>query len=233
MSSKLEKLIAFYEAERNSIKAELEERLAERDYSRVHLFSKASDRISQQLQTLYNLQDKWYDEKEQLEHWIKLLEKSLVAGDEHNMSEYYAYRIAAEKESLAELSDTAVQKSPLGSLLHKMLLKLLSKELGSFILVLLNSRKLLCHIRLARNTLILTIPEVRRHRADYTLQERQIKKFKSLGFRLYDNKDKLMLFAPYSTLEEVDAVQLILARITFEVFYFKQLAGETFIKYHA
>jgi len=79
----------------------------------------------------------------------------------------------------------------------------------------------------------LTVPEVRRHKANYTLQKRHIGKFRSLGFRLYDSKDKLILIAPYSTLEEVKAVQLILARITFEVFYFKELAGETFIKYYS
>jgi hypothetical protein len=232
MSSKLEKLLISYTAERDSIKAELEERAAEMDYSRVQLFSKALNHINQQLQTLYNLQDKWHDEKEQLEHWIKLLEKSSVAGDENYMQDYYACKIAIEKERLAELSNNTVQKTPPGSFLHEVLLKLLSKELESFTLVLLDSQKLLCHIRLVRKTLILTVPEVRRHRASYTLRKSRIRKLKSLGFRLYDNKDKLMLFAPYFTLEEVDAVQRVLARITFEVFYFKALAGETFIRYY-
>jgi hypothetical protein len=232
MRSKLEILLASYEAARDSIKAELEECVAEADYSRVYLFSKALGRINQQLQTLYNLQDKWYDEKKQLERWVKVLEKNLAAGDEDNMQGYYAYKIATEKNKLAELRNTAAQKSPHENLVHELLLKLLSKELESFTLVILNSRKLLCHIRLARRTLILAIPEVHRHRITYTLQKRHIRKFKSLGFRLYDNKDKLMLFAPYSTLEEVDTVQRVLARITFEVFYFKALAGETFIKYH-
>jgi hypothetical protein len=232
MSSKLEKLLVSYTTERDSIMSELEERAAEKDYSRVQLFSKALNHINQQLQTLYNLQDKWYDEKGQIERWIKLLEESSVAGDENRMQDYYACKIAIEKEKLAERSNTAVQKSPPGSLLHELLLKLLSKELESFTLVLLDSQKLICQIRLVRKTLILTVPKVRRHSASYTLSKSRIRKLKSLGFRLYDNKDKLMLFAPYSTLEEVEAVQRVLARITFEVFYFKALAGETFIKYY-
>ena len=233
MSSKLKKLIASYEAERDSLTIEMEECVAEMDYPRVHLFSKALGRISQQLQTLYNLQDKWYDEKEELEHWIKLSEKHLAAGDEDNMQDYYAYRIAIKKEKLAELSRATVQKSSLQSLVHETLLKLLSKELQSFALIILDSRRLFCHIRLIRKTLILTVPEIRRHQIDYTLQKRHLRKFKSLGFRSYDNKHKQMLFAPCSTLEEVNGVQLILARITFEVFYFKELAGETFIKYYS
>jgi hypothetical protein len=76
------------------------------------------------------------------------------------------------------------------------------------------------------------VPQVRRHRASYTLEKRHIEYFRSLGFRLYDNKDKLMLFAPYATLEDVNAIQHILARITFDVLSFKGIAGESFIKYH-
>ena len=102
-----------------------------------------------------------------------------------------------------------------------------------FTLTLLESKRFYCHFKLVRKTLILTIPEVRRHREDYTLAKRHVRSLKRLGFKLYDNKDKLMLFAPYSTSEEVNAVQRILARITFEVFYFKSLAGETCIKYNS
>ena len=232
MSSKLERLLAAYEAERASLTAEMEECAAEMAYGKAHLFFKALVRVNQQLQTLYNLQDERYDEKAYRLRSIKMLEEKLVHAEEYMRGHYTRY-LAAEQEKLAELTRTPAQKTPAGQVVRDVLRRLLAGELTGFTLVLRDSRRLYCHIRAVRKTLFMTIPEVRRHKADYTLQKSHLRKFRSLGFRLYDTKDKLLLFAPYSTAEEVSAVQRTLARIAFEVFYFKDLAGETFIKYHA
>lgn len=230
MSSKLEKLIASYEAERASLTAEMEECAAEMEYGKAHLFFKGLLRVNKQLQTLHNLQDEWYDEKVRRAGAIKLLEAKLADAEAY-MRGYYTRYLAAEQEKLVELTRAPAQKAPAGQVVHDVLGRLLVGELAGFTLVLQESTRLYCHIRAVRKTLFMTIPEVRRHRAGYTLQKSHLRKFRSLGFRLYDNKDKLILFAPYSTPEEVSAVQCTLARIAFEVFYFKELAGETFIRY--
>jgi phage terminase Nu1 subunit (DNA packaging protein) len=233
MRTKLEKLIAAYEAERASLTAEMEECVAEMDYGKAHLFFKGLARVNQQLQTLYNLQDKCYDEKEHLTHAIKLFEERLVdVKDGDYTRDYYTQSLADKKEKLAELTQASAQKVSVGQTVRAMLGKLLVGELATFTLVLQDSERLHCHVKAVRRTLLLTVPEIRRHKANNTLRGSHVRKFLSLGFRLYDSKDKLILFAPYSTLEEVNAVQRILARITFEVFYFKELADETFIKYY-
>jgi hypothetical protein len=231
MPTKLEKLIAAYEAERASLTAEMEECVAEMDYGKGNLFFKSLARVNQQLQTLYNLQDGQHDEKERRKWSIKLFEEKLANAEEY-MQGFYAQYLANEKEKLAELARSSAQKASIGRTVRDLLDKLLAGELASFTLVVKDSKRLHCHIRVVRKTLFLTVPEVRRHRESYTLQKSHIKKFQRLGFRWYDNKDKLILFAPYSTSEEVRAVQHILARIALEVFCPKELAGETFIKYH-
>jgi hypothetical protein len=231
MSSKLEKLLAAYQAERASLTAEMEECVAEMDYGKAHLFFKGLARVNQQLQTLYNIKDKGHDKKKYLTQSIKFLEERLIGGEGYIRS-YLTERIAEEKEKLAELSRASTQKPTVGHTVYDVLDKVLAGEIVGFTLVLLESKRFYCHLKLVRKTLIMTIPEVLRHWEDYTLAKRHIRSLKRLGFKLYDNKDKLMLFAPYSISEEVNAVQRILARITFEVFYFKELAGETFIKYH-
>jgi hypothetical protein len=231
MSSKLEKLIAAYEAERLSLTAELEECVTELDYGRAHSFFKALGRVNQQLQTLYNLHDKWHDEKEHLggliAHW-----EARTRDEKEYMRRYLTERIAEMKEKLATLNLASAQEITAGHTVRDVLSKLLTGEIAGFTLVLHEANKLNCHFKLVRRTLILTLPEVRRHKDSYTLKKRDIKFFKRLGFRLYDNKDKLMLFAPYSTVEGVKAVQLLLARVTFDIFYFKEFVGQTFIKYH-
>jgi hypothetical protein len=232
MSSKLKKLIASYEAERASLTTEMEECVAEMDYSRAHLFLKALRKVDQQLQTLFNIRDKWHDEKEHLARWIKSLEER-VKEEEGSTLRHLIEEVAKKKEQLAELPSASTQDVVVEHNVRATLTSLLVGEITSCTLVFRESQQLYCHIRLVRKTLILTVPEIHRHRARYILQKSHIREFKRLGFRLYDSKDKLMLFAPYSTLKEVDAVHLILARITFEIFYFQQLAGETFIKYYA
>ena len=232
MRSKLEKLLAAYEAERASLTTEMEECVTELDYGRAHLFFKSLGRVNQQLQTLYNLQDKWHDERECLTHWVKCLEEQLTVTEGYS-HHYIAERLAADKEKLAALREASAQKAIAGHTVREVLNKLLAGEVTGFTLVFQESKRLSCHGRLVRKTLILTLPEVRRHRVDYTFQKRHIKYLERLGFRLYDNKDKLMLFAPYSAVEDINAVQRLLARITFDIFYFKELAGETFIKYHS
>ncbi|QKG56334.1 hypothetical protein GKZ68_06595 [Hymenobacter sp. BRD128] len=231
MSTKLKKLLAAYEAERASLTTEMEECVAEMDYGKARLFFKTLARVNQQLQTLYNLQDSGHDEKEQLRHSIKFLEEKII-GEKEYMRRYLAERLAEEKEQLAKFTLAAVSKQTTGYSVRNVLGKVLAGEITSFILVLQDSQRLNCYIRLVRKTLMLTIPEVRRHKQECTLEKRQIKAFMRLGFKLCDDKDKLMLFAPYSTLEDVQALQHKLARITFDIFYFKDLAGETFIKYY-
>jgi hypothetical protein len=230
MSSKLQKLIAAYEMERASLTAEMEECVAEMYYKKAHLFLKALAEVNQQLQILYNILDGGHDEKEQLRHSIKFLEKRIV-GEEERMRCYFAERLTEEKEKLAELSRASALKQAVGYSVREVLNKLLFGKIANFTLVLLDSQRLNCYVKLVRKTLMLTMPEIRRHKQEYTLDKQQIKALEQLGFKLYDDKDKLMLFMPYSTLEDVQAIQRILARITFEVFYFKELAGETFIKY--
>jgi hypothetical protein len=231
MRTKLEKLIAAYEAERASLTAEMEECAADMDYGKARLFFKGLARVNQQLQTLYNLQDEWCDKKEQLARSIKFWEEKALA-EEGYLLRYLTERIAEEKKKLAELQQASAQKVITSQVVRDTLGKLLVGELTSFTLVLQDSVRLYCAIKAVRRTLFLTVPEIRRHRANYTLRKSHVRKLQSLGFRSYDNKDKLILLASYSTSEDINAVQRILARITFEVFYFKSLAGETFIKYH-
>jgi hypothetical protein len=156
-----------------------------------------------------------------------------MLGEQGYMRRYLTERVAEAKQELAELNLVSTQEVTVGHTVRDVLSKLLTGEITGFTLVLHQANQLNCHIRLVKKTLILTLSEVRRHRDSYMIKEKDINFFKRLGFQLYDNKDKLMLFAPYSAEEHVKVVQLLLARITFDIFYFKEFAGETFIKYHA
>jgi hypothetical protein len=145
---------------------------------------------------------------------------------------HFTERIAEEKRKLAELEQESAQKVQPRHSVRAALSSLLAGEITGCTLVFHTSNRLTYDIRLVRKTLVLTAPEIHRHKEDYTLRKRPIKCFKNLGFRLYDDKDKLMLFAPYTTLEDVQAVQCILARITFDILGFKRFTGESYLRHY-
>ena len=78
--------------------------------------------------------------------------------------------------------------------------------------------------------MIISFPEARRHAAKYLLYKKNTRILKSLGFRFYNNKDKLIAFLPFSNSVDVGLIRAILARITFDVFYFKEFEGGSFIR---
>jgi hypothetical protein len=73
---------------------------------------------------------------------------------------------------------------------------------------------------------------VQRHRMAYTLGKRHVRQLRALGFRLYDHRDKLLLFLPFGGAEEIYQVKIILARIAFDCFYFEELKGNSSIHYY-
>ncbi len=117
------------------------------------------------------------------------------------------------------------------NILYNTLTKLLDKKIENFTFVFNKSKIFYCNIKLVRKTVIISFPEIRRHVANCLLYKKRIKHLKRLGFQFYDDRDKLILFLPYTNQEEINKVKDILVQIVFEVFYFKEICNEPFIKY--
>lgn len=223
MSSKLKKLISYYEEERSNLVAQLDECIAETDYVVARRYSKGLNLVNQKLQVLYNLDDNLYDEKQRSIKLINALEEEIKSSDLEYGDNYYAKRIAAERESLDKLHEDSLAKGKKQErgVLDELLNNILEGELEGFTLVLSKSQNLCCNLKRVRRTLIISIPEARRHVASYLLYKKNIKQLKRVGFSAYDNKDKLMAFLPFSNQAELGLVKAVLARIAFEVFISK------------
>ncbi|WP_208173069.1 hypothetical protein [Hymenobacter negativus] len=114
--------------------------------------------------------------------------------------------MAEQEQKIKEIQD-AQQLAPANAksvLFQEVLRKLLANEIAQFKLTLDEYNTFYCNFRLVRRTLIMSIPEINRHRSDNRFRKKQLAHMERLGFRLYDHKDKLMLFLPYSKEEDLE-----------------------------
>ncbi|SFP93892.1 hypothetical protein [Hymenobacter arizonensis] len=233
MSTKLQKIIRYYEAERGLLTAQLAECIAEDDYGTARRLSKGVTLVNQRLQTLLNLHDGRHDENERVIRLLQMLEESMGSQTSIGSQKFYAEQILAVQKQLVEFERPPVKPSasPKATALNDALRRLLDKQIESFTFVFNQAERFNIVVNRVRRTVMITLPEVKRHAENYLLTKKQIRNIKSLGFRLYDNGDKFILFLPYTTILDASSVQHVLLRIAFEIFYFKEFTGQSRIKY--
>ena len=233
MSSKLSKLIAYHETARSQLLAQIADFLAESEYSLAHRHSKALRIVEEKLRTYHALADPLHDEKALRIKNIERLKKHIAAGTSNVQLSYYLERLLQEQQRLDELNQ-AVAATPgqsKKSILQDVLSKLLERKIDKFTLIIDEAEGVHGTIQLVRRILIIDFLHIQRLVTNCVLCKKQIKYFQSLGFRLYDSKDKLMLFLPYSTKEDLFTVKTILARIVFEAFAPKAFSETAYVKY--
>jgi hypothetical protein len=233
MPSKLRKLIGAIETDKAALEIQIQECLAEQEYHLAHHFSKEVRRLTQQLHALHTFLDPLFEAKELARNRIARIVKLAASKEEKYLADYLDAELAKEQAKLQQLvrQQSAPNRLTGSTVLRDTFRLLLRQQLMGFNLVLDSQCRLECTVRLARKTIIVTLPEVRRHRAAYTLDKRRINKLKGLGFGYYDQKDKLLLIVPFFAEEDISTLQTLIARMIFEVFNFREPNGETFIRY--
>ena len=233
MSSKLEKLIAYHEAEYAALTAQIDECIREMEYKMAHRFAKGLFVVGEKLQALHNLQDKYYDEKKEITRRLAIYNNKLSQEASDYMRGYWQEAIAGLEQ---KLKDGPGNQQPAfanskSRVIQQALHKLLSAEIAQFKLMLDEAQMLCCNIRLVRKTLIVSIPEIRRHQQDGRFGKKQLAHMKRLGFRSYDQRDKQILMLPYSERDDLEYVKQVLARLAFDVFRVNELSDHAYVSY--
>jgi hypothetical protein len=231
MSRKLNQLIAHYEAERDLLSAQLQECVEEADYGMAKRFTKGLFGVNRQLQTLYNLRDRHHDERVHTIQHIESLEK-MMQREPWRERNYLADWIASEQKKLAEWQAPASSPRPQTTAISEALGKLLAGRITGFTLFFSQRERLYCTFRLARRTLIITFPEIKRHRKEHGLPKKRIQGLQRLGFHFYDQGDKLMAFRHLTTEAEIAGVLRMLSHIAFGLFYFREFEQESYLSYY-
>jgi hypothetical protein len=232
MNNELSILIAYYEEEKNRLLGLLNGYLKESDYIAAHHSSKALHKVNHQLGIFYNLSDKLYHEKENLLWSIDSYEKQIESGLSEFDQTHYLKIIQEEKVKLYKLNQLSANSNhEEEDFLNKALIKLLDRKIKYFNLVLIKSKDIYFKFRLLKKQFVISLDNIKRHMKNYTLYEEQLKSLEYLGFEFSNNRDKLTLFVPYHGLHNTSSVKLILIKMVFEIFHFREFKDESYIEY--
>ncbi|MES2777818.1 MAG: hypothetical protein V4722_26800 [Bacteroidota bacterium] len=233
MDNQLNLLIALYEEEKDRLQELIRECISESEYLFAYYHSEALYQLSGKLQTLHNIEDKLYDEKEFRKRIINAFERRAETDGSNNMRECYDKVVELTKEELRLLNlIPKVETFPgVETLLDESLAKLLDKKIKDLKLILKKADNFFIGFSYSKKMLKVSLPYVKHHTIKRLLYEDHINSFKKLGFDLSVNETKLSLTLTGSKEDILSKLKIILAKIVFEIFHYKEFENESYIQF--
>ena len=233
LDEKLNTLIALYEEEKTRLLQLIDDCVKEEEYQLAYFHQRALYQVTGMLQTLNNLNDRLYDEKSSRRNAIEGLEKRLESEELEGMKDYYIQKLSRQREELNRLNQQASQISTFENtgILDEVLKNLLDRKLKEVRLVLRKTDNLLLEFRYRNGVLKASLPFLKKHVKTFTIGQSKINVFRNLGFDVADNDNKLVLRLTGNKQEILERLNIILCKIIFEIFYFKEFKNESYIEF--
>jgi hypothetical protein len=234
LESKLSTLIAYYEEEKNTLLQLIDKCVKEEEYELAHFHQTALYLLNQKLQTLKNIEGKFYDEKSFKQKTIDLLEKELQSTNVEYLKENLTSVLLQRKEELEKLNQSSNKTDASGSvnIFDETLMSLFDKKIKSFKLILKKAANLFFEFTYYGKTLKITLPFIKQHIKKSTFHYDHLESFEKLGFKL-TGENKLVLTVTGNKEEIEKKLKIILSKIVFELFYFKEFQNESYIEIKA
>jgi hypothetical protein len=228
----LETLINALEEEKINLLRLIDSSVKDQDFLFAHFHFEALGQVNSQLQTLRNLEDESYDEKNSKLMGIENLKRGLEKETSDRLREYMNRMIEANQKELQRLNEIPkTHKQETGDhVLDRHIEMLLKRKLRVFQIILIKNDNLILEIKRIKGTIRITLPYVNRLIKNYILFDERINKFKGLGFQFTDKGEKLIKTLTGDTDELRLKLRTLLVIIVFEIFYFKEFDRETYIK---
>lgn len=233
MENKLKLLISLYEAEKVQLQKLIDESVAEGEYLLAHYHSEALYQLNGRLQILNNIDAKLFDEKAIKQSGIIHLQELLKSENSDYMIEYLEKELRHKTEELEKLKQ--VSKQPAipenEDLLDETFEKLIAQKIKNLKLILKKEDNLFVAFSYSKKVLKVTLPHIKVFTKKWILTDDNINSFKNSGFILNDNETKLTLTLTGSKEVILKNLKLILPKIFFEIFYYKQFDKESYIQF--
>ena len=233
VDNQLKFLISLYEEEKVRLKKLIEECLVETEYLMAHYHSEALYQLNGRLQTLKNIDDKLFDEKNFRQRRIDGPQKQIETESSDYMKDYYVKNLQHAKEEVEKINQIPKQATIPDNriLLDETLKKLVEKKIKNLKLILKKADNLFLGFSYSKKVLKVTLPYVKQHTKKWILNDDNINSFKNLGFDLAENETKLTLTLTGDKEDILTKLKVILSKIVFEIFYFKNFDNETYIQF--
>lgn len=234
MDDQLALLLSLYEAEINQLEKRIEESLADKEYQMAHFHSKVLYRLNRKVQTLRAIEDEFSEEKYLIGLSLKHLYAKLDTVTNMEEKVWLNEAIEERKARLEKLNSIKpIEKtSNIGtSFFYETLRRLLSKEIKNVKLVLSKKDNLCLLFSYDKKTLRITIPHIKQHLKSQLIVQYQLILFEKNGFILSVSDSRLVLNLTGNKEEILCRAKIILSKIVFEIFNFKDFANESFIQF--
>ncbi|HEY5465232.1 MAG TPA: hypothetical protein VIJ95_18365 [Hanamia sp.] len=217
MDNQLKLLISLYEEEKVRLQKLIDECLVETDYLLAHYHSQALYQLNGRLQTLKNIDDKLYDEKNFRQRRIDGLQKRIETESSDYIKEYYEKDLQRAKEELEKLNQIPKQAAlpDNETLFDETLKKLVEKKIKNLKLILKKTDNLFLEFSYSRKILKVTLPYVKQHIKKWILYDDNINSFQNIGFDLTENEAKLTLTLTGDKEDILNRLKIILSKIIF------------------
>ena len=222
----LEQVIAHYLAEEKKVEARLEECLLEKDFLAAHQFSSILNVLKKKLAVLSEL-DPSRGLKIQRQHlYLEHLNEKWQKEEDPRRKNALEKFIKKTQEKISNWEKEAPVFFADQQLIDEAILDLGKGVIQGFRLVVDQRERISLDFQ-CRDTATLRMKIIVAQKTDYSSHfwKQKINKLQGLGFVWSEEENGLTLDWPKSQLENTQGVKLILARMFFEIFYYKDFGG--------
>jgi hypothetical protein len=203
------------------------------EYLIAHYHSEAMEHVNRQLQTLRNLDDKRFDEKRGIKRLIQGSEKQLQSDLHENIKLYLEKEILKYKQELEKLDSLEKVSVAESNILAHHLDLLINNKIKKVKIVLRRDYDHFIEIKKYKAGVKIVLPHLKTLLKNYSIQDDNLSKFLGLGFKITNQENKLTLILNRHKAEMVDELKRILSIIVFEIYYFREFEGGTFLEIDA
>lgn len=226
-NSDLEELIAFYKLEKQNLQTLIDDCVKELDFQLAEYHFQAFRLVNRKLQTLENLYDQDFDEKEWFKKQISFYKKEAEESQRSSLKEHYTESIEKLEEKLTLLEQKQTNKEKVGIEFDNILFDLVEGLINGFIFYLKKDENLYLRFIKDKDYLLISFTPFEKL-PDYTFEDE--KHVLALGF--YINKELSCFQYSYDLKKFKNSrfIKTLVSRIIFDIFYFKSLDSNTTIE---
>ena len=233
--SDLQEVIEYYENEKRWLTASIREFLSDEEYLMAHYQSEGLSRIKHTLRILHGFQNPYYDRTELLTYQKESLEKAISKPGEHLLGIDQLKQWLTEIEAeLLELTGKKYEQRPDRQEFDDAIFDIVEGRSQGFRLHLKKESHFWIDFRLQdRHFIKISITPVHAITEEYLLGNYQIDTIKNLGFDFDEATGILHYSYTITGFKTAFFIKTLVARIIFDVFYFKEFDNPSFMEYLA
>ncbi len=226
-------LIHELEREQACLKRLIEESIRDGEYLMAHYHSEGIGFVNRKLQTFRNLDDKNYDSKKMITRMINQSELQLGQEYPEKIKDHFKREIVRLKLELEELEKQEKISSHESVILTENLDLVISRKLKGIRILLKKSLNFVLDVRRTRFGVKILIKNIKSLQRDYLIHDENIHHFFGLGFKFNKrNSTLVMTLTNRNKGHLLTELKIVISKIVFETFYFKEFEGDTFIEIH-